>query len=82
MEVPRLEVELKLQLLAYTPAAATQNPGHICNLHHSSCQPWILNPLSKARGQTRILMDPSQVINTLNHDGNSRFFWGGGWGRL
>ena len=30
-------------------------------LHHSSQQPWILNPLSKARDQTRILMDISLI---------------------
>ena len=31
------------------------------NLHHSSWQCWFLNPLSKARDQTHILMDTSQV---------------------
>ena len=30
-------------------------------IHHSSQQCWILNPLSKARDWTQILMDPSQV---------------------
>ena len=33
----------------------------ICDLHHSSGQCWILNPLSKVRDQTRILMDTSWV---------------------
>ena len=33
----------------------------ICNLHHSSGQCWIPNPLSRARGWTCILMDTSQV---------------------
>ena len=33
----------------------------VCNLHHSSWQCRILNPLSKARDQTYILMDISQV---------------------
>ena len=61
MEVPRLGVELELQLLAYATATATLDPSHVCDLHHSSQQPWILNPLSKARDQTHILMDPSQV---------------------
>ena len=32
------------------------------DLHHSSRQPRILNPLSKARDQTRILMDPCQEL--------------------
>ena len=36
MEVPRLGVQLELQLLAYTTATATLDPSHICNLHHSS----------------------------------------------
>ena len=61
MEVPRLGVELELQLLAYTTATATRDPSLICDLHHSSQQCWILNPLGKARDQTHILMDPSQV---------------------
>ena len=71
MEVPRLEVESELQLPAYTTATAMQDPSHICNLYHSSWQHWILNPLSKARHQTRILMDPSWVLNPLSHDGNA-----------
>ena len=33
----------------------------ICDLHHSSQQHRILNPLSKARDQTYILMDTSQI---------------------
>ena len=38
-----------------------QDPNHVCNLHHSSQQHGILNLLSKARDQTCIFMDPSQV---------------------
>ena len=49
MKVPRLGVQLELQLLAYTMATAMQDPSHICDLHHSSRQCWILNPLSEAR---------------------------------
>ena len=60
---PRLGVELELQLLAYATATATQDPSHIFDLHHSSWQPWIFNPLIKARDQTLILMDAaSQVV--------------------
>ena len=33
----------------------------ICDLHHSSWQRWILNPLNEARDQTGVLMDTSQV---------------------
>ena len=49
METSRLGVELELQLLVYTTAMATQDPSHICNLHHSSRQHWILNLLSQKR---------------------------------
>ena len=48
-EVPRLGVELELQLPANTMVTAKLDPSHICHLHHSLWQPWILNPLSKAR---------------------------------
>ena len=58
-EVPKLEVESELQLLAYV--TATLDLSHVCNLHHSSQQHWILDPLSKARDQTRILMDTNQI---------------------
>ena len=36
MEVPRLGIRLDLQLLAYTTAAATGDPSHVCDLYHSS----------------------------------------------
>jgi len=61
MEVPRLGVESELQPPAYTRATATQDPSHVCNLHHSSRQRQILNPLSKARDRTRNLMVPSRI---------------------
>ena len=61
MEVPRLGVESKLQLLAYTTATITQDLSHVCYLHHSSRKRQTLNPLSKARDQTCILMDASQI---------------------
>ena len=38
MEVPRLGVELELQLPAYTTATATRDLSHVCELHHSSQQ--------------------------------------------
>ena len=71
MEVPRLGVELELKLPAYTRATAMLDPSLICDLHHSSRQRRILNPLSEARDQTCVLMDMSQVLNLLSHDGNS-----------
>ena len=39
MEVPRLGVQLELQLPAYAIAIATQDLNHVCDLHHC----WILN---------------------------------------
>ena len=33
MEVPRLGVESKLQLPAYTVGIAVQDPSHACNLY-------------------------------------------------
>ena len=61
MEVPRLGVEVELQLLAYTTATAMPNPSRACDRHHGSWQCRILNPLSEARDQIIILMDPSLV---------------------
>ena len=61
MEVPRLGVELELELPAYTTAIATRDPSHICDLHHSSREHQILNQPSRARDQTGILMDTSRV---------------------
>ena len=61
MEVPRLAAELELQLPAYTMATAMQDPSCVCDLHHSSRQHWILNPLSKVKDRTLNLMVPSQI---------------------
>ena len=72
MEVPRLGVEKELQLMAYAAVTAMPGLSHICNLHLSSCQCQILNPLSEARDQTQILMDISRVLNPLNHNGDSK----------
>ena len=47
MEVPRIGVKLELQLPAYT--AATLDPSHVYDLHQSSQQRWISDPLSRAR---------------------------------
>ena len=61
MEVPRLGVQLELQPPAYARATAMQDPSHVCDLHHSSQQCQIVNPLSKGRDQTHNLMVPSQI---------------------
>ena len=65
MDVPRLGVKLELQLPAYTTAAAMPDPNRSLRQHR------ILNPLIKARDQTCILKDTSQVLNALSHNGNS-----------
>ena len=59
MEVPRLGVSM--ELLAYSTAITTRNPSCVSDLHHSSQQCWIHNPLSEARDRTRNLMAPSRI---------------------
>ena len=54
MDVPRLRAESELQLPVYATATATRNLSCICDLHHSSWQHQILNPLSEARDRTGI----------------------------
>ena len=49
MEVPSLGVKSELQLPAYTIATATWVQNHVYNLHRSSGQAWIFNPLMEAR---------------------------------
>ena len=61
MEAPRLGVELELQLPTYVTATAAPDQIQVCDLHHSSRQHQIFNPLSEARDQTDILMDTSWV---------------------
>ena len=61
MEIPRLGVELELQLPAYTMATATQDPSSICDLHHSSQQRWIADPLREAWDRTCNLKDTNQI---------------------
>ena len=73
METPRLGLESELYLPA--KATATRNLSHVCNPHQSSWQCQILNLLSKARHQTRILMDTSQGHEPLSHNRNSLFFF-------
>ena len=69
----------ELQLPAYTTATATRDLSWDCNLHRSSQQRQILNPLSEARDRSLILVDTSQVLNPLSHNRNSSSvqFWFG-----
>ena len=53
-------------------ATAMPDPSHIYNLHHSSWQHWILNPMSMARdGTYTLIKKTSQVLNLLSHSQNS-----------
>ena len=65
MEIPRLGVELELELLVYTIATLMQDPSLVCDLHHSLWQRQILKPLSEARDPTCVLMDASQILFCL-----------------
>ena len=54
---------------ACATATAMPDPSCICSLHY------ILNPVSKTRDwRTHILMDTSQVLNSLSRNGNSSTF--------
>ena len=70
VEVLSLGVHSEMLLQACTTAIAIQDTSHICGLHHSSQQCQILNPLSKARDGTQVLMDTWGSL-PLSHNGNS-----------
>ena len=61
MEALRLGVRLKQQLLAYTTATVTPDLSSFCDLHHSSWQRQIPNPLNKSRHLGLVLVDTSWV---------------------
>ena len=82
MEVPRLGFLSELQLPAYATATSTQDPSWVCDLHHSSRQRRILNPLSEARDRTPNLMYTSWIwfccaaIGTPDHQiFKNRNYW-------
>ena len=49
MEIPRLGVQSDLQLPAYITVTTMWDLSRVFDLHHSSWQRGILNPLSEAR---------------------------------
>jgi len=49
VEVPRLGFKSELQLRVYATTTAMWDPSWVCDLHQSSWQCWILNPLREAR---------------------------------
>ena len=61
MEVSRPGVQSELWLPAYTTATATWDPKHVWDLHHSTWQCQILNPLIEARDLTHNLMVPNWI---------------------
>ena len=61
MEFSRLGIWIRAVAVGYAIATAVPDPSCICNLHHSSWQCQILNPLNKARDRTCFLMDMSQI---------------------
>ena len=61
MEIPRLGAEL--QPPVYITATATWDLSRVFDLHHSSRQGWILNPLREARDGTS-LMDLVRIVST------------------
>ena len=75
MEVPRLGVELELQLLAFDIAIAMHDSSLICDLHHSLQQCQILNPLSKAGDWPYIPKDGSWVCYYWATMGTPSYFF-------
>ena len=73
MEVPRLGVKSELQLLVYTTATVTPDLSHVCKVHHSLWQHWILNPLRKVRDRSHILTKTISGSFPLSHNGNSLY---------
>ena len=74
MEVLRLGVESELQLPTYTTATATPDSSRILDLHRGLWQHPILNPLSKTRDRTHILMGTSGVLHPLSCNRDSLDF--------
>ena len=72
IKVHRLGVESELQLRAYATATTMPDLSHVCDLHCSSWQRQILDPLSEARDWTHLmLMDTSQILNLMSRNRNS-----------
>ena len=61
MEVPRLGVELELQLPAYTSATATPDLSHIWDLHHAHSNAGSLPHWARPGIEPSVLMDTSQI---------------------
>ena len=75
MEVTRPGVQSELQLLAYTTATASGDLSPVCDLHHNSRQCQILNPLSKARDRTCILIDIRFISAVPQRELPNSYYW-------
>ena len=75
MAVPRLGVKSELYLPTYATATAMPDLSHVCNLHHSSWQPQIFNPLSEARDRTCVFMLTGKIPFCWAITGTSDFFF-------
>ena len=77
MEVPKVGVELEVQLSAYTTPMAKWDLSRMCGLHKNSQQCRIPYTLSEAREGTHILRDTNKIHFHCAHNGNSKmeFFW-------
>ena len=76
MEGTRLRVES--ELLVYTTGTATPDPSSICDVHCSSRQRQIPNPLREARDQTCTLVDTSEILfHCATTETPSKSFLGG-----
>ena len=81
MEVPRLGVESELQLPAFKTATATSDPSRISDLHHTSRQCQMLNPLTEARVTSWIcfcwtIMGTPEILNFIVVSFINNFFCG------
>ena len=66
------EIELELQVLAYSTATAVLDPSCICDPHHSSQQCQILNSLSGGQESNLHPYGYQSSSFLLSHNGNSQ----------
>ena len=72
MEVPRLRVELELQLLVYATATAMLDLSHIWDWSYTPCSnTGSLTHQARPENETIPSQTLCQVLNLLNHNGNS-----------
>ena len=71
VEVPRLGVNMELQLPAYTTATATPDLSHICHLHHSYRNARSLTQWARPGIEPTSSLILCWVLNHLSHNGNS-----------